>query len=199
MVEAIVTAWREQRGDILGFLPGVREIERVRERLEKRLPDALLLPLHGQVEPAAQRAAIRRDPDGRRRIVLATAIAETSLTLDGVSVVVDAGLSRRAEFDRAAGTTHLVTHRASQAAAAQRAGRAARQGPGVAYRLWEEGGHGGRPPNDPPEMVTADRGSRLLWVPTDRGARLPRGPTDHCRAPRTADQACMGYCGLQND
>ncbi|MEC8771180.1 MAG: helicase-related protein, partial [Pseudomonadota bacterium] len=162
MVEAIVTAWREQRGDILGFLPGVREIERVRERLEKRLPDALLLPLHGQVEPAAQRAAIRRDPDGRRRIVLATAIAETSLTLDGVSVVVDAGLSRRAEFDRAAGTTHLVTHRASQAAAAQRAGRAARQGPGVAYRLWEEGGHGGRPPFDPPEMVTADLAPLVL-------------------------------------
>ena len=162
MVEAIVTAWREQDGDILGFLPGVREIERIRERLETRLPDALLLPLHGQVEPAAQRAAIRRDPDGRRRIVLATAIAETSLTLDGVSVVVDAGLSRRAEFDRAAGTTHLVTHRASQAAAAQRAGRAARQGPGVAYRLWEEGGHGGRPPFDPPEMVTADLGPLVL-------------------------------------
>ena len=162
MAQAIVTAWREQRGDILGFLPGVREIERVRERLEKRLPDALLLPLHGQVEPVAQRAAIRRDPDGRRRIVLATAIAETSLTLDGVSVVVDAGLSRRAEFDRAAGTTHLVTHRASQAAAAQRAGRAARQGPGVAYRLWEEGGHGGRPPFDPPEMVTADLAPLVL-------------------------------------
>ena len=162
MAQAIVTAWREQDGDILGFLPGVREIERVRERLEKRLPDALLLPLHGQVEPAAQRAAIRRDPDGRRRIVLATAIAETSLTLDGVSVVVDAGLSRRAEFDRAAGTTHLVTHRASQAAAAQRAGRAARQGPGVAYRLWEEGGHGGRPPFDPPEMVTADLAPLVL-------------------------------------
>ena len=162
MAQAIVTAWREQDGDILGFLPGVREIERIRERLETRLPDALLLPLHGQVEPAAQRAAIRRDPDGRRRIVLATAIAETSLTLDGVSVVVDAGLSRRAEFDRAAGTTHLVTHRASQAAAAQRAGRAARQGPGVAYRLWEEGGHGGRPPFDPPEMVTADLAPLVL-------------------------------------
>jgi ATP-dependent helicase HrpB len=162
MAQAVVTAWREQDGDILGFLPGVREIERIRERLETKLPDALLLPLHGQVEPAAQRAAIRRDPDGRRRIVLATAIAETSLTLDGVSVVVDAGLSRRAEFDRAAGTTHLVTHRASQAAAAQRAGRAARQGPGVAYRLWEEGGHGGRPPYDPPEMVTADLAPLVL-------------------------------------
>jgi ATP-dependent helicase HrpB len=88
--------------------------------------------------------------------VLATAIAETSLTLDGVSVVVDAGLSRRAEFDKAAGVTRLVTHRASQAAAAQRAGRAARQGPGVAYRLWEEAAHPGRAPFDPPEMLTSD-------------------------------------------
>ncbi|PZT89851.1 MAG: ATP-dependent helicase HrpB [Citromicrobium sp.] len=162
MTSAIATAWREQEGDILAFLPGVGEIERTRERLAERLPKALVLPLHGQVQPADQRAAIRKDPDGRRRIVLATAIAETSLTLDGVSVVVDAGLSRRAEFDRAAGTTHLVTHRASQAAAAQRAGRAARQGPGVAYRLWEEGGHGGRPRFDPPEMETADLAPLVL-------------------------------------
>jgi len=156
MASAIRTAWAEEAGDILAFLPGVGEIERVRERLEARLPDALILPLHGQCEPAAQRAAIRRDADGRRRIVLATAIAETSLTLDGVSVVVDAGLSRRAEFDKPAGVTRLVTHRASQAAAAQRAGRAARQGPGVAYRLWEEAAHAGRAPFDPPEMLTSD-------------------------------------------
>lgn len=162
MASAIATAWREQKGDILAFLPGVGEIERTRERLVERLPEALVLPLHGQVQPADQRAAIRKDPDGRRRIVLATAIAETSLTLDGVSVVVDAGLSRRAEFDRAAGTTHLVTHRSSQAAAAQRAGRAARQGPGVAYRLWEEGGHCGRPRFDPPEMETADLAQLVL-------------------------------------
>ncbi len=159
---AIATAWREEEGDILAFLPGVGEIERTRERLEVRVPNALVLPLHGQVQTADQRAAIRRDPDGRRRIVLATAIAETSLTLDGVSVVVDAGLSRRAEFDRAAGTTHLVTHRASQAAAAQRAGRAARQGPGVAYRLWEEGGHAGRPAYDPAEMEIADLAPLVL-------------------------------------
>ncbi len=156
MAGAIVTAWREGVGDILAFLPGVGEIERTRERLAERLPDALVLPLHGQCEPAAQRAAIRRDADGRRRIVLATAIAETSLTLDGVAVVVDAGLSRRAEFDKAAGVTRLVTHRASQAAAAQRAGRAARQGPGTAYRLWEEAAHAGRAPFDPPEMLVAD-------------------------------------------
>lgn len=156
MASAIQTAWREEAGDILAFLPGIAQIERTADLLAERLPQALVLPLHGQVEPAGQRAAIRRDPQGRRRIVLATSIAETSLTLDGVSVVVDAGLSRRAEFDKAAGVTRLVTTRASQASAAQRAGRAARQGPGVAYRLWEEAAHAGRPAFDPPEVVTSD-------------------------------------------
>lgn len=162
MASAVLTAWREENGDVLAFLPGVGEIERTRERLVERLPNVPILPLHGQVEPAAQRAAIRRDPEGRRRIVLATAIAETSITLDGVSVVVDAGLSRHAEFDLAAGVTHLVTRRASQAAAAQRAGRAARQGPGVAYRLWEEAAHAGRERFDPPEMLTSDLAPLLL-------------------------------------
>lgn len=156
VASAVLAAWRDEMGDILAFLPGVGEVERVRERLAERLPDVPILPLHGQIDPAGQRAAIRRDPQGRRRIVLATAIAESSITLDGVSVVVDAGLSRRAEFDLAAGVTHLVTRRASQAAAAQRAGRAARQGPGVTYRLWEEAAHAGREPFDPPEMLTAD-------------------------------------------
>ena len=174
MASAIQTAWRERAGDILAFLPGVREIERVRERLALRLADVPILPLHGQVEPAGQRAAIRRDPEGRRRVVLATAIAETSLTLDGVTVVVDSGLSRHAEFDRAAGTTHLVTHRASQAAAAQRAGRAAREGPGVAYRLWEEPAHTGRPAFDPPEIAVADLAPLVLrtaqWGSADPAA-----------------------------
>ncbi|MBS0255860.1 MAG: ATP-dependent helicase HrpB [Proteobacteria bacterium] len=156
MAGAVLTAWRETDGDVLAFLPGVGEIERCRERLEGRLPGVPVLPLHGQCEPAQQRAAIRRDPAGRRRIVLATSIAETSLTLDGVSVVVDSGLARRAEFDKAAGVTRLVTRNASRAAAAQRAGRAARQGPGTAYRLWEEAGHAGRPAFEPPEMLTAD-------------------------------------------
>lgn len=171
MTSAVLRAWQEQDGDILAFLPGVGEIERTRERLVERLPNAPILPLHGQVRPQDQRAAIRRDPEGRRRIVLATSIAETSLTLDGVSVVVDSGLSRVAEFDRAAGTTHLVTQRASQAAAAQRAGRAARQGPGVAYRLWEESGHAGRPEFDTPEMLSADLAPLALslakWGVTD--------------------------------
>ncbi len=174
VASAILTAWREETGDMLAFLPGVGEIERVRERLADKLPAALVLPLHGQVEPAAQRTAIKRDSQGRRRIVLATAIAETSLTLDGVSVVVDAGLSRRAEFDKAAGVTRLVTHRASQAAAAQRAGRAARQGPGVAYRLWEEASQAGRAAFDPPEMLTSDLAPLLLslaqWGAADPAA-----------------------------
>ena len=174
MAAAVLTAWREQPGDLLAFLPGVREIERVRERLVERLPDTPILPLHGQIEPAAQRTAIRRDRDGRRRIVLATAIAETSLTLDGVSVVVDSGLARHAEFDKAAGTTHLVTRRSSQASAGQRAGRAARQGPGVAYRLWEEAAHPGRPEFDLPEIATADLAPLVLdlarWGTADPAA-----------------------------
>lgn len=174
VTSAVLTAWREEEGDVLAFLPGVGEIERVRERLAERLPNTPILPLHGQVEPAEQRAAIRRDAEGRRRVVLATAIAETSLTLDGVRVVVDSGLARHAAFDKAAGTTHLVTHRASQAAAAQRAGRAARQGPGVAYRLWEQAAHAGRPAYDLPEMLTADLAPLVLglarWGVSDPGA-----------------------------
>ncbi len=156
MAAAVSQAWREEEGDVLAFLPGVAQIERTAELLRAALPQALVLPLHGQVDPAGQRAAIRRDPEGRRRVVLATSIAETSLTLDGVRVVVDAGLSRRAEFDKAAGVSRLVTVTASQASAAQRAGRAARQGPGVAYRLWEQAGHAGRAAFDPPEMLTSD-------------------------------------------
>ncbi|MEL7199297.1 MAG: ATP-dependent helicase HrpB [Pseudomonadota bacterium] len=174
VTNGVMQAWRDEVGDILVFLPGVREIERVRERLEPKLPGNPILPLHGQIDPAGQRAAIKRDPKGRRRIVLASAIAETSLTLDGVSVVVDSGLSRMAEYDRTAGTTRLVTHRASQAAATQRAGRAARQGPGVAYRLWEEGGHLGRPEFAPPEIETADLAGLLLtlakWGESDPAA-----------------------------
>ena len=164
MADAVAQAWRAEEGDILAFLPGVREIERVRERLEERLRGAVILPLHGQVDPAGQRAAIRRDADGGRRIVLATAIAETSLTLDGVTVVVDGGLSRRAEYDRAAGGNRLVTVQASQASATQRAGRAARQAAGVAYRLWAEAAQAGRPAFEPPEIATSDLAPLVLTL-----------------------------------
>lgn len=158
---AIRTALREAEGGVLAFLPGVAEIERTAERIA--VPEgAVLHRLHGSLDPAAQRAAIAPDPQGRRKIVLATSIAETSLTLDGIRIVIDSGLARRPRYDRAAGMTRLVTERASQASATQRAGRAARQGPGVAYRLWEEAATAGLPRFDPPEILEADLSALLL-------------------------------------
>lgn len=158
---AIRQALREAEDGILAFLPGVSEIERTAERLGD-IPGAVVHKLHGSLDPAAQRAAIAPDSVGRRKIVLATSIAETSLTLDGIRVVVDSGLARRPRYDRAAGMTRLVTERASQASATQRAGRAARQGPGVAYRLWEAAATAGMPPYDPPEILEADLSALTL-------------------------------------
>jgi len=159
---AIRLALREETGGVLAFLPGVAEIERTAERLDGLGGGIVLHRLHGSLDPTAQRAAIAPDPDGRRKIVLATSIAETSLTLDGIAVVVDSGLARRPRYDRAAGMTRLVTERASQAAVTQRAGRAARQMPGVAYRLWEEAATAGLPRFDPPEILEADLSALTL-------------------------------------
>ncbi len=161
MAAAIRTALREESGGILAFLPGVAEIERTAERLDPAA-NIVLHKLHGSLDPVAQRAAIAPDPDGRRKIVLATSIAETSLTLDGIRVVVDSGLARRPRYDRAAGMTRLVTERASQASVTQRAGRAARQGPGTAYRLWEEAATAGLPRFDTPEILEADLSALTL-------------------------------------
>ena len=148
----------EKEGDVLAFLPGVIEIERTAERLAGIAAE--IHRLHGTLDPAEQRAAIFK---GRgRKVILATSIAETSLTIDGVRIVIDSGLARRARYDRAAGSTRLVTERASQAAVTQRAGRAARQGPGVAYRLWEEAATAGLTPFDPPEILEADLSPLLL-------------------------------------
>lgn len=158
---AIRQALRETDGGILAFLPGVAEIERTAERIGD-VRGAILHKLHGSLDPAAQRAAIAPDREGRRKIVLATSIAETSLTLDGIRVVVDSGLARRPRYDRAAGMTRLVTERASQAAVTQRAGRAARQGPGLAYRLWEAAATAGLPRFDPPEILEADLSALTL-------------------------------------
>lgn len=158
---AIRQALRESEGGILAFLPGVAEIERTAERIAD-VPGAILHKLHGSLDPTAQRAAIAPDREGRRKIVLATSIAETSLTLDGIRVVIDSGLARRPRYDRAAGMTRLVTERASQAAVTQRAGRAARQGPGIAYRLWEAAATAGLPRFDPPEILEADLSALTL-------------------------------------
>lgn len=153
-------AMATEQGSLLAFLPGVAEIERTAERLDRLPADVAVHKLYGNLDPAAQRAAIAPGPG--RKIVLATSIAETSLTIDGVRIVVDSGLARRPRYDRSAGLTRLVTERASQAAVTQRAGRAARQGPGVAIRLWEEAATGGLPRFDPPEILEADLSALML-------------------------------------
>ncbi len=157
MAAAIRRALKEEaEGDLLAFLPGAGEIARTAERLAGLGAGFAIHPLHGALEPAAQRAALKPAPPDTRKIILATSIAETSLTIDGVRIVVDCGLARRPRHDLAAGMTRLVTERASQAAVVQRAGRAGRQRPGVAYRLWEEAATGGLPPYDPPELLESD-------------------------------------------
>ncbi|MGZ8307998.1 MAG: DEAD/DEAH box helicase, partial [Allosphingosinicella sp.] len=162
MASAIRRALAEAEGSLLAFLPGVAEIERTAERLEGLPAGIDLHRLHGSLEPGAQRSAIAAPPPGRRKIVLATSIAETSLTLDGVRIVVDSGLARRPRYDRAAGITRLVTERASRAAVPPRAGRSGRQGPGTVYRLWEEAATRALPRFDPPEILEADLSALLL-------------------------------------
>ncbi|WP_118857708.1 ATP-dependent helicase HrpB [Sphingomonas mesophila] len=169
-------ALAEHDGSLLAFLPGVAEIERTSDALGTLPPGIELHRLHGGIEPAAQRAALAAPPAGTRKLVLATSIAETSVTLSGVRIVVDRGLARRPRYDRGAGLTRLVTERASRAAADQRAGRAAREAPGVAIRLWEQAADAALPAHDPPEILEADLSAlvltSLLWGEADP-ARLP--------------------------
>ncbi|MBK5263767.1 MAG: ATP-dependent helicase HrpB [Alphaproteobacteria bacterium] len=162
MAAAIRRALDEEIGDLLAFLPGVAEIERTAERLDGLSRNIVIHPLHGSLDPAAQRAVLRTADPGMRKVILATSIAETSLTIEGVRIVIDSGLARRPRYDRAAGLTRLVTEKASQAAATQRAGRAARQGAGVAYRLWEAAATSGMPPYDPPAILESDLSALLL-------------------------------------
>ncbi|SFE61284.1 ATP-dependent helicase HrpB [Roseivivax sediminis] len=154
--DLVATALGETEGGVLVFLPGEGEIRRTAARLKSRLPpDAVLRPLYGALPPDEQRAAIRPEPSGRK-VVLATAIAETSLTIEDVRVVVDAGRARRARFDPGSGMSRLVTERVTRAEATQRAGRAGRVAPGVAYRLWTRGEEGALVPHPPAEIEAAD-------------------------------------------
>lgn len=144
VVDTVHQALADEPGSLLVFLPGQAEIRRVHETLQASLggrQDILLCPLHGELELSAQRAAIDAPAPGVRKVVLATNIAETSLTIDGVRVVIDAGLARVPRFDPGSGMTRLDTQRISRASATQRAGRAGRLEPGVCYRLWSEAQH----------------------------------------------------------
>ncbi|PSM19325.1 MULTISPECIES: ATP-dependent helicase HrpB [Nitratireductor] len=160
---AVRAALAEEDGGILAFLPGQREIERTAERLAGRLPaNADLIALFGAMDGKAQDAAIRPAPDGRRKIVLATAIAETSITIDGVRVAIDSGYQRLPKFEPATGLTRLETVRVSRASAEQRAGRAGRTAPGVAIRLWRAEQTASLPAFTPPEIVEADLAGLVL-------------------------------------
>jgi ATP-dependent helicase HrpB len=156
MADLIVQAHAATDGGILAFLPGEGEIRRVQAQLAPRLPDSTnIRPLFGAMDLASQRAAIRPETDGRK-LVLATSIAETSLTIEDIRTVVDGGKARRARFDPGSGMSRLVTERVTRAEATQRAGRAGRVAPGVAYRLWTKGEEGGLSPFPPAEIEAAD-------------------------------------------
>jgi ATP-dependent helicase HrpB len=157
---AVLRAVREESGDLLVFLPGAGDIRRVEAALTapgSGLPDGVdLRPLYGALPVADQDAALAPSPPGRRRVVLSTDIAETSLTVDGVRVVIDSGWHRTPRYDPRSGLTRLETVGITKASADQRAGRAGRTGPGVAYRLWSKLEHGARRPFPAPEITTAD-------------------------------------------
>ncbi|WP_346432837.1 helicase-related protein [Breoghania sp.] len=138
-VKAVRTALSEETGSILVFLPGQSEIRRVAEMFGERLPDNVTVaPLYGVLTSREQDAAIRPAPDGLRKVVLATSIAQTSLTIQGVQIVIDTGLARVPRYEPATDLTRLETVKVSRAAADQRRGRAGRTEPGVCYRLWDE-------------------------------------------------------------
>ena len=181
-------ALREGQGDVLAFLPGQAEIARALDALDG-LPDAEVVPLHGGLDRRAQDRAVK--PGEGRRVVLASAIAESSLTIPGVRAVVDAGLSRRPRFDPLSGITRLETARASRASVDQRRGRAGRLGPGRCYRLWDEAETRALSPFDPPEIVSADLGPLALalaeWGVADANALVwldppPEGALTEARA-----------------
>lgn len=159
VAQTVLQALDEEPGSVLVFLPGQAEIRRVNDVLAEQLRDrgeVMLCPLHGELGLMAQRAAIEPAPAGKRKVVLATNIAETSLTIEGVRVVVDAGLARVPRFDPGSGMTRLETRRISRASATQRAGRAGRLQPGACYRLWSEDQHAQLAAYGEAEILQAD-------------------------------------------
>ena len=166
VADTVLKALDAERGGILVFLPGAREIRRVERLLAERIadPDVILAPLYGAMEGGEQDRAIAPAPRGKRKIVLATSIAETSLTIDGVRVVVDSGLARVPRYDPAKGMTELATVRVSRASADQRRGRAGRTEPGICYRLWDEAETRALEPFARPEILETDLASLALTL-----------------------------------
>ncbi|MEL6892914.1 MAG: ATP-dependent helicase HrpB, partial [Actinomycetota bacterium] len=159
----VLRALSDHDGDVLVFLPGIGEIRRTERLLTESLGAGIdVHPLAGALAQADQDLALRSSSAGRRRVVLATDIAETSLTVAGVRIVVDAGLAREPRFDARTGMTRLTTVASSRASADQRAGRAGRTEPGVAYRLWSQLEHGTRPKHRSPEILQADLAGFVL-------------------------------------
>lgn len=176
MADAIASALRADGGSVLAFLPGTAEIRRTQNFLGERVQDASIeiVPLFGALDAAVQDRAIAPAPKGSRKVVLATSIAETSLTIEGVRIVVDSGLARVPRYEADIGLTRLETVRASRAAVDQRRGRAGRTEPGVCYRLWDEPQTASLAPYTQPEILSADLSSLVLdlaqWGVTDPGA-----------------------------
>ncbi|WP_295848234.1 ATP-dependent helicase HrpB [Tardiphaga sp.] len=164
MADAIATALRADPGSVLAFLPGAAEIRRTQTFLAERIHDAgiEIVPLFGALDAAVQDRAIQPAPKGQRKVVLATSIAETSLTIEGVRIVVDCGLARVPRYEPDIGLTRLETVRASRAAVDQRRGRAGRTEPGICYRLWDEPQTASLPAYTQPEILSADLSSLVL-------------------------------------
>ncbi|WP_315715340.1 MULTISPECIES: ATP-dependent helicase HrpB [unclassified Bradyrhizobium] len=176
MAETIATALRADAGSVLAFLPGAAEIRRTQTMLAERVHDASveIVPLFGALDSAVQDRAISPAPKGQRKVVLATSIAETSLTIEGVRIVVDSGLARVPRYEPDIGLTRLETVRASRAAVDQRRGRAGRTEPGVCYRLWDEPQTASLAAYTQPEILSADLSSLVLdlaqWGVSDPSA-----------------------------
>lgn len=167
----VLHAWQQTTGDMLVFLPGAGEIEQCRKILAEQLPEPLILPLYGNLSHQEQDRIFQ--PVEKRRIILATPIAETSLTIENITCVVDSGYYRRPLFDQGSGLSRLTTFRISRASAAQRAGRAGRLGPGHCFRLWSREVEHGLLEQTPPEIIGADLSPLVLelalWGVTDPG------------------------------
>ncbi|WP_029350540.1 ATP-dependent helicase HrpB [Bosea sp. 117] len=192
MADAVLRALAADRGSVLAFLPGTAEIRRTERLLREAVSDPAvdIDPLYGAMEPREQDRAITPAPAGRRKVVLATSIAETSLTIEGVRIVVDSGLARVPRFEPAVGLTRLETVRVSRAAADQRRGRAGRTEPGICWRLWNEAETASLPAYATPEILAADLSRLVLdlavWGVGDPGALafLDPPPAAACKEAR---------------